>query len=720
MRTEWKAAAAGTVTAVAALLAYDLYKNLSIAPLPDLPADDKRDPYPDRCSRLLMYLEFPEIREADGIELNSDWIREGILSAKQVIDARWDCQDFRWPTLLRLVYSHSEALERLCPDGIELIKAAFLGAKFWMTEPGSDSMCYWSENHQILYAVGEYLAGQLWPKEVFSNAGITGKEHMRRGLERINYWMEQRFRYGYSEFNSSNYYLFNVGPAANFIEFAAAEHAAAAERMKICLDLLLFDIASNMQDFTFTAPTGRAYVDNMVGGGSVPPACAVPPPPAEGKSLSAPEAAAVKLGTAAGGDGDRCRKLTDFLWGLNEYWKASSHSMLTSFICMCTHGFYTLPEAIRAVGLDKRETVQCVSHGLTTAELEEQGWVGQSDKQIMRQWSMEAFTNPEVIYNTVQYLKAHRMFPNKFINQFKFTALKLLDHPHVMRLISSKLNPMPNGIAIQRANLYTLRTPGAAMYNVQNWNPGGYGAQPMLSLINFGGNAVVFTTHPARGESEKSVRAYPGYWAGFGRAPQAVQDGRVLLQIHHIPKRPGFLELYPVPQFTHTYLPEAFFDEVIVHDRYAFVRKGEAFAAVIGFQPLRYLPWSESSAKAFRNGLELCPEKRFDLVQYGNEQYTIYELSDSTRESFAAFQARIQANPAAFDGATLNYVSGGKLYVTAFGGDFYINAEKVNLRYPRFAGAYCNAERDAQVYTIACGGHTLRLDYAKAERVLDV
>ena len=74
-----------------------------------------------------------------------------------------------------------------CLIGTAGIRArqAILNFKYWMDEPGHDSMCYWSENHQILFAACEYLAGQLYPNEIFSNDGRKGKEKQERARIRI-------------------------------------------------------------------------------------------------------------------------------------------------------------------------------------------------------------------------------------------------------------------------------------------------------------------------------------------------------------------------------------------------------------------------------------------------------------------------------------------------------------------------------------------------------
>ena len=238
----------------------------------------------------------------------------------------------------------------------------------------------------------------------------------------------------------------------------------------------------------------------------------------------------------------------------------------------------------------------------------------------------------------------------------------------------------------------------------------------MLNAANFGGKAVAFTAHPARHEAGNTVSAYPGYWAGYGRAPHSAQHKDVLLLLYRLPRRPGFLELYPVPQFTHTYLPEAYFDEVRLCGRFAFARAGEAWLGLIGASALEYRSWSEMSAKAFKNGLEECPGTRFDLVQHGREQYWIYELSDASRESFDEFAARIKSNRIAYDGACLAYDSGGLRYQTEYDGELRVGGHEIPLEHRRFDTPYCVAERDAEEFLITHNGHSLRMNYKTGER----
>jgi hypothetical protein len=184
-----------------------------------------------------------------------------------------------------------------------------------------------------------------------------------------------------------------------------------------------------------------------------------------------------------------------------------------------------------------------------------------------------------------------------------------------------------------------------------------------------------------------------------------------------IPKTRGFLELYPVPQFSHTYLPEAYLDEVEIKGRYAFARHGKAFLAIIGAGNLHYKPFSIDSAKALKNGLEEFPDKRFDLIQEGNYHYWIYELSDEDKESFESFKSRIMENSVEYDGCgKLTYTSLNRKFRTIYGGAFYVDDVEQPLEYGRFESDYCNAKRESEEFRFSFKGHFLRLNFEKCIR----
>ncbi|HEX2593937.1 MAG TPA: hypothetical protein VHL34_20725, partial [Rhizomicrobium sp.] len=77
-----------------------------------------------------------------------------------------DCSDFRLITLLRALYAHEAQLP---PVARTSLLKLFTGVRYWMDEPGDNAMVYWSENHQILFAASEYLAGQRYPDAMFAD-----------------------------------------------------------------------------------------------------------------------------------------------------------------------------------------------------------------------------------------------------------------------------------------------------------------------------------------------------------------------------------------------------------------------------------------------------------------------------------------------------------------------------------------------------------------------
>ena len=107
---------------------------------------------------------------------------EAVTIACQFMEQRFDCADFYALSLLMLLYGYESAL--LSEDKAR-IEAAFKGFKFWIDEPGLDAMCYFTENHQILFHVTAYLAGQRWRERTFTNSGYTGQQQRERAARRI-------------------------------------------------------------------------------------------------------------------------------------------------------------------------------------------------------------------------------------------------------------------------------------------------------------------------------------------------------------------------------------------------------------------------------------------------------------------------------------------------------------------------------------------------------
>ena len=179
---------------------------------------------------------------------DTELINANLEGALERIDIREDCADFTAAGLIRF---YLENKHRLQDENIARIKQTLTGFKYWMDQYDGrvDSMCHWSENHQILFATTEYLVGAEWSDATFAD-GKSGEEHVALAKERINAWMSQRYYYGFSEYYSNNYYPEDIAPMANFIQFARDEDSDMVDRMKIVMDVIWIDIATQAHKYT--------------------------------------------------------------------------------------------------------------------------------------------------------------------------------------------------------------------------------------------------------------------------------------------------------------------------------------------------------------------------------------------------------------------------------------------------------------------------------------
>ena len=576
-----------------------------------------------------------------------------------MIKARADTADFRLQSLTRIVYEHAGAVP---PEDFHRIKQAFLSFKYWMDQPGRDDMCYWSENHQIMFSAAEYLAGQRWPDEIFANDGKTGVEHRDMARQRILYWLEQRWLYGFTEWYSNVYYVEDIAPLANLIDFA--EDREVAQKATIVMDLLLHDLATQSHRGVFISTSGRMY---------------------DGKRK--------------GNRGNSMRAVVDHIWGQDAFgYESLPHQgMDLNFIYSEK---YQVPEVIRAIGLDPGPSIIRASTGLNVSELEGEGLLGQSDRQIMMQWAMEAFTNPEVIDNSICYIERNGMFHNKFLQGFQMINIGLLREHGLLPTVSRLARPMSNGTAIQRANTYTYRTPDYMIATAQAHHSGTVGDQHHIWTATLSEEVSLFTTHPAKpfmlGDTPGNS---PGYWVGNGRLPHCVQHENIVLCLYDLDVEPGFLE-QGVADFTHAHFPKDKLSDVEIDGRFAFARHRDTLVAFIGRYPLAYAEGS-----------------RDDLIQQGRDGYWIFEASTVAKEgSINAFKSRICENAVACKDRTLKWASGGNSLQVTFGREFRLNGALVDTGYRRFDSPYANCPRKPQTITISHDGHLLELDFYRRRR----
>ncbi|NQT58856.1 MAG: hypothetical protein HQ557_07740 [Bacteroidetes bacterium] len=601
------------------------------------------------------------------MENNLEYSSEAIEQICTNLNSRHADSDYRLPSLLRVMHDYSDALSE---NDYKLIKKTLLGYKYWMNDAGSDNMVFWSESHQILFAAAEYLAGQLFPDSIFTNAQLSGVEHMNRARNRILTWLQQRWDYGFSEWLSPSALAEDLTVLCNLVDFAQDEEIVLKSSM--IMDLIIFDIAANTVDGVFAAP-GSSRINDPVKS---------PPSPLqqilESFSENTYRASDLSPGFQNG---------TDFFPGM--------------YLNFMYTNLYKIPQVLKSIAADTGEAITKTSQGLSIQELKQENLIGQNIDQIMMQWGMQAYTNPNVFANTVKYIDKQALFSNDIFSSLKSVNFMLLKLPGMLNLLSRIGKPQTNGIAMQRGNIYTYRTEDYSLATVQNYHPGTYGDRQLIWQAYLGdgdGDTRIFTTHPAvTTEGTPPHGSSPGYWTGSGRLPHSVQERNINMTLYLLPKKKGLME-QELLHTTHAFIPENKFDEFILDENTLFARKGSVYLAVIGNNSLTYSSEEVGS--------------RYDLIQTGQTTYWITELSSADQDhSFPEFIKRLQTNSISLKDDTLSYSSDGNIFELTYGKEFKLNGNLVQTEYQRYESPYSTTDRKPTSISISHDGRELFLDF---------
>ena len=587
-----------------------------------------------------------------GYMLNDD-DNETIEQTCLYLDARYDCSDFRMQTLIRLIYRYSD---KLTAASKEKIKKSLLGSKFFMDQRGSDSLCLWSENHLLIFAAAEYLIGQLYEDEIFTNDGRTGLYHKEAAAKRIEIWLSQRYEYGFIEWYSNTYYEEDIAPLANLIEFC--DNKLLVTRTKVIMDLLLYDMATQSYKGSFTSTSGRQY----------------------------------EFGKKSG-DRSALKSITNQIWGF-EGVKAEK-GLDQNFLYMKN---YEVPEVIKKIGRNHDVQIIRATQGLDLGELVHLFPDEKTLPRVMMQWAMEAFSNPEVINSTTKYIHKNRMLSNEFLAGFQMIDLSILKVTGLLPAVSRFLRPISNGTAIQRANTYTYKTESYMLATAQSYHPGEFGDQHHIWSATLDHDVCVFTTHPACPLSEEgALSASPNYWVGNGRNPHSVQDQSVNMTIYYIDGKKGFMEkelLYK----SHCYFPVQLFDEVIIQDKAIYGRKADAFISV--------------------RGIHHFVQSGDEFIQEGALTCWVTELGSSMKESFNEFVLRVGHNEMTCDEDSMivEYETQERKHSLTYKGNYLIDGQLVNMVHMRFDSPYATVNRNSKTMTFELDSSRLFLDFENGMR----
>lgn len=167
------------------------------------------------------------------------------------IERRMDCADFMTTALIRLQREYG------IPEDLQAeVKRVMLNFRYWMDEPGQDGMCFWSENHTLMFFETAYFFGGEYPDDTFVRAGCTGRQLRDTARLRIREWLTDVCETGFDEFNSSVYTPLTLAALLNIVDYAEPDLAAMAVR---ACDEMLRTAALHCFKGILVAPMGRVY-----------------------------------------------------------------------------------------------------------------------------------------------------------------------------------------------------------------------------------------------------------------------------------------------------------------------------------------------------------------------------------------------------------------------------------------------------------------------------
>lgn len=594
------------------------------------------------------------------LHANSGPIHVDLLEgALDYIDDRYDCADFVLLGMMRIQYQlYSSAL---LPESFKSrLEQTILNFKYHPEEPGIDSMCYWTENHQIMFAANAYLAGQIFPDKIFTNSKQTGKEKEVRSRQRILKWLEMRFLTGFSEWLSHVYYDEDITALLNLVDFCDDSEIRTLSAM--VLDLIFLDMALNSRQGVFGCSHGRSY--------------------AEEKRDALVEATIDTQKLAFG---------TGIFSGKDNM----------GAVTLALSEKYQLPQVIYDIAHDNRTLENRQRMGIKIEEAQKWGLSYDDMESGMAFLSFEAYTHPKTISLVMKLFDQFRWWQNQFFKDFlKYrTLIQFLRKtgllPIMVRLVERDLTRN----AREEVNLMTYKTPDYLVSSAQDYRKGYGGDQQHIWQATLGPTAVCFTTHPGHRENTSG-----GYWVGSGSLPRVAQYKNVVIACYRASKMPG---IYMTNQlfFTHAWFPRDQFDEIREDNDWIFGRKDDGYIAI---KSRNKSYWASDG-----------DDKGKEIIANGAENIWICELGRKADfGSFDSFIEKVGSAQLSFAGKAVVFQSPSQGNLK-FGWTepLAVDGKTVSLKdYPRYHNPYCQADFAANEILIEQGRHQLLLDLEKRQR----
>lgn len=564
-----------------------------------------------------------------------------LIGLCEFVDHRFDCADFRLVVLLKTLYAYKDLLSS---KTVERIKRSVLDFKYWIDEPGEDSLCYWSENHQMLFHTCEYMAGNLFPAEIFSNSGMTGKEHLDKAKPKILQWLRHKWEYGFIEWHSNTYYEEDIAPLSLLVDHAP--EGEIQRKSALIIDLILLDMAIFSFRGFFSSSSGRCY---------------------EKQKKDGFQQDTLNIYYHAFGEGNEETELKNYRY---------NYEKLSSLFILSTS--YHVPPVLKAIAKDRGPRVLKDSPGFTLKELKTLLCMRDFSEGGAIAWQMESFSNPETVNLTIDMFRRWKLKTNIFLQDLQMISNPILRRTGILPLLVKILNPATAGTAIQRSHNYAYKSPDYMVTTAMRHYPGTFGDQQHIWHVTMPNNTQIFGTHPGAPMFDDQARNFsPDYWVGNGILPDCVQHKSTFMGIYLCNQRKGFLERQRL-EFSHVYLPRDKFHEHAHGEYHFFGRVEDSYMALLWAKPVE---WGGQN----------------ELIQRGVETAWVCRLS-SKRESgsFQQFIEEVSQKPLTFAKGKLQFDNLSLQYK----GDFLVDGEKVSTEYSRLDTPYVRAERKDPVIEV--------------------
>ena len=619
--------------------------------------DERRQAYLDFCAknpaRPVVKGFLYELARLETGTTPVNW--HAIEGALRYIDERIDCADFVLVGILRMMLQFG-ATGRIPERILEKSRQTILGFKYWPDEPGKDSMCSWTENHQVLFATCEYLAGMMYPEEVFLNSGHTGRQKMQRARPRLLKWMVLRFRTGFNEWLSNVYYDEDIAALLTLADFCDAP--LLVQGAQCILDMMFYDMALNSFKGTYGSTHGRSYERQKK----------------SGMHESTADTQKIAFGMAIFGEEDNM-----------------------SGIHLALSKNYRLPKVIYDVATDTQHPETEARHiaGINIDEAPRWGLGFKDIEDGMTLLSFEAYNHPKTFGLFLKMLDAYDWWDNFFFRPFKRMRpyLKRMEKLGLLGAIAWLLRKDAARNMREEAHTITYRTPDYMLSAALDYKKGWGGDQQHIWQATLSEEAICFTTHPG----SMATRS-PDYWTGSGFLPRVAMHKNVLVAVYKISSIPG-VYMRNKFNFTHAYFPRDKFDEVVEQNGWVFGRKGNGYLALHSRNPYYW----QSEGK----------DGGAEIISDGKRNIWICEMGRrDTHGEFSEFVRSISQAKLAFRGLHVAYDSpySGRVQFGWRGG-FRVGGTTIPLRNRlRYNTPYSQVEYDPTLIEIKKDSEWLRLE----------